>query len=55
MRIIPEKCQKCRKCEMICPVQAISEKDAIMMIDRGICIQCGCCAATCPCSAIDFE
>ena len=55
MRIIPEKCQKCRKCEMICPVQAISEKDGIMMIDRGICIQCGCCAATCPCSAIDFE
>ncbi|MDR2681793.1 MAG: 4Fe-4S binding protein [Holosporaceae bacterium] len=55
MKIIAEKCQKCYSCKEICPVGAISEKDGVMTIDKSICLECGCCAASCPLKAIIFD
>ena len=55
MKIIVEKCQKCLGCVEVCPVQAISEKDEKVVIDKDVCLSCGCCASCCPNEAIEFE
>ncbi|MDR2794564.1 MAG: 4Fe-4S binding protein [Holosporaceae bacterium] len=55
MEIIIEKCKKCFSCEEVCPVGAISENNGVMVIDKSICLECGCCAASCPSRAIIFD
>ncbi len=55
MKILSEKCQKCLECAEVCPVKAISEKDGKVVIDKSICLGCGCCASCCPNDAIEFE
>ncbi|MDR0968152.1 MAG: 4Fe-4S binding protein [Holosporaceae bacterium] len=55
VRIIPEKCKKCLTCIEVCPVRAISEKDGKVTIDKDECLGCGCCAASCPNAAIEYE
>lgn len=55
MKILSEKCKKCLMCSEVCPVQAISEKDGIMQIDESLCLNCGCCAASCPSNAIIYD
>ncbi|MDR0677661.1 MAG: 4Fe-4S binding protein [Holosporaceae bacterium] len=48
-----EKCKRCLVCVGVCPVKAISIKGENAEIDKDICIGCGCCASSCPNSAID--
>lgn len=55
MKVLPEKCKKCLSCIEVCPVQAISVKDGVVTIDKNICLECGCCAATCTNDAISSE
>ncbi|MDR1560805.1 MAG: 4Fe-4S binding protein [Holosporaceae bacterium] len=55
MEIIAEKCKKCLVCIDVCPLRAISEKDGKISIDKNICLNCGCCAASCPNKAIKYE
>lgn len=55
MKIVCEKCARCRECEEICPVKAISEQEGQMVIDKNLCLGCGCCAAACSEGAIEFE
>ncbi|MBE6034974.1 4Fe-4S binding protein [Aminipila sp.] len=49
---ITDGCINCGACEPECPVEAISESDAVRVIDADKCIDCGACANTCPVDAI---
>jgi len=49
---INDECINCGACEPVCPVNAISEKGDLRVIDAGTCIDCGACVDTCPVSAI---
>jgi MinD superfamily P-loop ATPase len=55
MRIVPEKCKKCLLCLDVCPVTAILPKGEEVIIDKNKCLGCGCCAASCPNDAIEYE
>lgn len=55
MKVLSEKCKKCLECVEVCPVKAISEKDGCIVIDKDLCLECGCCASACANSAIVFE
>ncbi|MDR1551172.1 MAG: 4Fe-4S binding protein [Holosporaceae bacterium] len=55
MRVVPEKCSKSLTCVEICPVKAITQKGDVIVIDEKICLGCGCCAASCPNAAIEYE
>lgn len=48
---ISNDCISCGACAAECPVSAISEGDAIYVIDPNICIDCGTCASVCPVDA----
>lgn len=49
--ITPE-CINCGACEPVCPVNSISEKGDVRVIDANTCIDCGACIDTCPVNAI---
>lgn len=48
---ITDACISCGACAAECPVEAISEGDAIYVIDADACIDCGACANACPVDA----
>ena len=48
---IIDACISCGACVSECPVDAISEGDAIYVIDDSTCIDCGNCANVCPVGA----
>lgn len=50
-----EKCTGCRKCEIICPADAIKIKGKIAMIEEKKCIGCGECIAFCHFNAIGIS
>lgn len=47
-----EKCNLCKTCEKVCPVNAIKIQDEKVEIDNETCMLCGWCASTCPEGAI---
>lgn len=49
--VIKDSCISCGACEAECPVDAISEGDALYIIDGDKCIDCGACANVCPVDA----
>jgi ferredoxin len=49
---ITDACVNCGACESECPVNAISEKDGMRVIDANACTSCGICADSCPTEAI---
>ena len=55
MKILVEKCKRCLTCVEVCPVKAISKKGDEVVIDKEVCLSCGCCASGCPHDAIEFE
>ncbi len=52
---ISDACVNCGACEGECPVNAISEKDGVRVIDADTCVSCGSCAPVCPTEAISEE
>ena len=48
-----DACIKCRVCVVSCPVEAISEKDEELIIERTSCLECGRCFEFCPVDAIE--
>jgi ferredoxin len=48
---IVDTCVSCGACAPECPVDAISQGDAIFVIDEASCIDCGNCANVCPVGA----
>lgn len=40
-------CNQCGRCQEVCPVEAISEKDGAYTIDSEICTNCGICMKEC--------
>ncbi|MDR1334150.1 MAG: 4Fe-4S binding protein [Holosporaceae bacterium] len=55
MRIVLEKCKKCLSCVEVCPVKAISQQGDEVVINKKECLECGCCASSCPNDAIEYE
>jgi ferredoxin len=49
---ITDECTNCGACEPECPVEAISEKGDMRVIDPDACTDCGACAEVCPVEAI---
>lgn len=52
---ITEECTNCGACEDACPVEAISEKGDLRVIDADTCTDCGACVDECPVDAIKAE
>ena len=48
---ISDACISCGACVGECPERAITEGDAIYVIDESACKDCGLCAVTCPVGA----
>ena len=41
-------CNQCGACADVCPVDAITEKDGVYILDRETCIGCMACVTACP-------
>jgi ferredoxin/coenzyme F420-reducing hydrogenase delta subunit len=55
--IEPSKCvggTKCKLCQGICPLKAISIEENTVTIDKSMCSGCGACVAVCPHGAISY-
>ena len=50
-----EQCFGCGACVATCPVEAITLKDGVAVVDPSKCINCGACTATCPVGAIKLN
>jgi Fe-S-cluster-containing hydrogenase component 2 len=44
----PRVCDQCGSCASVCPVEAISERDGVYVIDSSKCTGCGLCVEECP-------
>lgn len=51
-RTVSEECILCGACQASCPVDAIEEGEAAMVINADLCIDCGACEGECPVGAI---
>ena len=48
-------CVNCNKCVKVCPIDAISNIDGIVVIDKEVCLGCGVCVRNCPKRSIYLE
>ena len=48
IRIASKSCILCKKCEKVCPVEAITNNGRWMIVNREKCIGCGACERACP-------
>lgn len=58
--LVPENCTLCKKCERICPTNAIvisklNDTESDFLVDLGKCCYCGECEATCNFDAIALQ
>ena len=54
-KVNPEECTGCESCVDACPLEAISMKDDLAVIDEDTCDDCGTCVDTCPVDAISMD
>lgn len=56
-RVTPDLCIGCKKCEKVCPAEAIKVDKATRkaLVDPSICLQCGACVQVCPKEAIHYS
>ncbi len=53
---IEENCIWCRKCEEVCPRNAITiEPQVSWKIDEALCVRCGLCVRACPTNALSLD
>lgn len=52
---ITEDCINCGACVDVCPVEAISEKGELHVVDQPTCTDCGACDEVCPVDAIKWD
>jgi len=53
---IEENCIWCRKCEEVCPRNAITiEPQVSWKIDEALCVRCGLCVRACPTNALSLN
>jgi len=50
--ILPNRCQHCGQCALICPVAALTLHEGIPKLRRETCIRCYCCHEICPAGSI---
>ena len=55
IRIASKSCILCRKCEKVCPYDAISFNGRWMIVDPEKCTGCGTCVRNCPTNIIFLE
>ncbi len=53
--IITDDCTNCGACDGACPVDAVSAKGNVRVINQETCIDCGACDDVCPLGAIRPE
>ncbi len=41
-------CVQCGTCAEVCPVEAITRRDGVWVLDRELCTACGACISACP-------
>ncbi len=51
----PGTCQRCGRCELICPSGAITMQDGLPEFDRKACIRCYCCHEICPSGSVHLK
>jgi len=50
----PKRCVGARRCEAVCPEDAVRREDGVVSIDRARCTACGDCVAQCPAAAFEM-
>ncbi len=50
-----DKCKRCSKCILICPLKALRLSQDGVLIDKEKCIRCYCCHEICPFDAIEIK
>jgi uncharacterized protein (DUF362 family)/Pyruvate/2-oxoacid:ferredoxin oxidoreductase delta subunit len=53
--MMADRCTACQTCVRSCPVQAISIKNGLAVVDEGKCIRCYCCHELCPEEAVELR
>ena len=53
--VISDKCRNDKSCLYACPVDCIFQGKTTLVIDIGMCIDCGACAKVCRANAIYYE
>ena len=54
-KVDPDTCTACESCVDACPVEAISMKDDLAVVNQDECTDCGECVDTCPVEAISMD
>lgn len=55
LKIVPEKCIACGRCEAVCPFDAIHVQDGVAVIDAEKCTACGKCVPECPVACLTLK